>query len=64
LEDKGISGRIIFILDLKVKELDGTDWIHLAQKRIQLGNLMNTVMKFQIPLKADNFCKRDQIINF
>jgi hypothetical protein len=60
LEDKGISGRIIliiFILDLKVKELDGTDCIHLAQKRIQLENLMNTVIKFQITLKADNFCK-------
>jgi hypothetical protein len=44
LEDKGIGRRISFILDLKEKELDGTDWINLAQKSIQLEALMNKVV--------------------
>jgi hypothetical protein len=49
LEDKGTGRRTIFILDLKDKEWEGTDWIHLARNKVQLAALMNTVKRFQVP---------------
>jgi hypothetical protein len=36
-------------MDLKEIELDGTDWIHLAQDRDQWLALVNTIMKLRVP---------------
>jgi hypothetical protein len=36
-------------------ECEYEDWIHLAQVRDRWWALVNTIMKFRVPLKAGNF---------
>jgi hypothetical protein len=63
LEDKGVCRRIISILDQKERELERTEWFHLAQNRIQLVALMNTVMKFLVPLRQTTSARsNDQLL--
>jgi hypothetical protein len=31
LEDKGVDGTVIFTMDAKEIQLEGIDWIHMAQ---------------------------------
>jgi hypothetical protein len=35
--------------DLKEIECEGVDWIKLAKDRVQLWDLVNTVMKLRVP---------------
>jgi hypothetical protein len=36
-------------MDLREMEIDGTNWIRLAQNRVQWWALVNTVMNLQVP---------------
>jgi hypothetical protein len=36
-------------MDLREIELDGVDWIHMAQDRDQLRALVNTVLNLRVP---------------
>jgi hypothetical protein len=36
-------------LDRRETEIDGANWIHLAQDRVQWRAFVNTVMNFRVP---------------
>jgi hypothetical protein len=42
-------------IDVMETELEGVDWIHLAQDRDQWQALMNTVMNLRVLQMAGNF---------
>jgi hypothetical protein len=37
---------------------EGVDWMHLSQGRDQWRAVVNTVMKFRVPLKEGDFLNR------
>jgi len=51
-------------MDLKKIVWEGVDWMHLAQNRDQWQALVNTVMNFRVPQKAENFLTRSVTISF
>jgi hypothetical protein len=42
-------------MDLREIDLDGMDWIDMAQDRDQWRALVNTVMNHRVPQNAGNF---------
>jgi hypothetical protein len=36
-------------MDLREKEIDGANWIRLAQDRVQWRDFVNTVMNLRVP---------------
>jgi hypothetical protein len=54
-EGKRPLGRLRCRMDLRETECEDVDWIHLAQDRDQWRVLVNTAMKFRVPLKEWNF---------
>jgi hypothetical protein len=44
-------------IDLKDRGLNGTDWIDLAQGRVQWTCLLNTVMNIRVPKNAGKFLR-------
>jgi hypothetical protein len=51
-------------MDLKKIVWEGVDSMHLAQNRDQWQALVNTVMNFRVPQKAENFLTRSVTISF
>jgi hypothetical protein len=47
-EDLGVGGRITK-LDLREIGIDGTNWIWLAQDRVQWWAFVNMVMNLEVP---------------
>jgi hypothetical protein len=54
-EDKRPLGRpkhrweVNIKMDLRERAMDGANWIHLAQDRVQWRAFVNTVMNLQVP---------------
>jgi hypothetical protein len=44
-EDLGVGGK----MDLKEKGIDGSNWIQLAQDRVQWRAFVNMVMNLRVP---------------
>jgi hypothetical protein len=42
-------------IKMDLREIDGMDWIEMAQGRDQRRVLMNKVMNIQVPLNAGKF---------
>jgi hypothetical protein len=51
-------------IDLIDRGLNGTDWIDLAQDRIQWTCLLNTVMNIRVPENAGKFLSSCRIGGF
>jgi hypothetical protein len=48
-EDLGVGGRITLSWTLREIRVDGTNWIQLAQDRVQWRAFVNTVMNLRVP---------------
>jgi len=46
------------VINLRKIGWEGVGWMHLAQDRVQLRALMNTVMNLLVPLTSGNFLTR------
>jgi hypothetical protein len=53
-KDHGVCGRIILEWKFGIVWI-GVEWIHLALDSDQWGAVMNTVINFRVPQKAENF---------
>jgi hypothetical protein len=42
-------------LDFKGTRCESVDWIQMARNRVQLGTLLNILIKIRVPLKSCNF---------
>jgi hypothetical protein len=42
-------------MDVKARECEGVDWIHLAYDRVRWQPLVNTVFHIRVPQKERNF---------
>ena len=49
LEDPGVDGRIILRWIFTKLDVEGMDWIELAQDKDRWRALVNTVMNFRVP---------------
>jgi hypothetical protein len=51
-------------MDIKETGCKDADWIHLAQYKIQLRDLVNTVIYFRVPKEAEIFLNGEATISF
>jgi hypothetical protein len=54
LEYKGVDGKIIIKCIRKEEDVDGVEWIYMAQDRVHQRALVDTIMKLQVPPKVGN----------
>jgi hypothetical protein len=55
LECVNVDGRVTLNWSLEIWELEGLDWIYLAQDREKSWDLVNTVANYHFPQNSGNF---------